>query len=309
MLSVIIPSFNEEDNIQNTAVAIKNVLDGGKIDFEIIFADDGSRDSTWEKIKKEHERDKRVNGLRLSRNFGKESAILSGLKAAGGDCVAVIDCDLQHPPEALLEMYKLWANGAEVVEGKKSSRGRENGVYKGLSGLFYRLIQSASGIDMADTSDFKLLDRKAVNAIISMPERSPFFRALSGWVGFKSETVYYDVRERAFGEKKWSAGMLIKYAVRNLMSFTGFPLWLSAAAGILTVAASLVLMILSLAGVHLGSFNMGVIVLMLIGGMILLSTAAAGYYIYRIYGETQRRPRFIVSDTTLDNDFNFYDGE
>lgn len=297
MLSVVIPSYNEEENILNTAEVIAGVLVGAKIDYELIFVDDGSKDSTWDKIEKAHEINLKSRGVRLSRNFGKEGAIFAGLEASTGDCCCVIDCDLQHPPQVITKMYELWQNGAEVVEGKKSSRGHENKLYRSLSQMFYGLIQSASKIDMANTSDFKLLDKRVVDAILSLPERITFFRALSGWVGFKSETVYYEVQERAYGSRKWTVKMLLGYAIRNLSSFTGAPLYISTILGIAVILTSLVLMILSLCGVPLGSFNMGIIVLMLIGGGILECLGIGCYYISRIYEEIKHRPRYIVSKT------------
>ncbi|MCD7823928.1 MAG: glycosyltransferase family 2 protein [Oscillospiraceae bacterium] len=297
MLSVVIPSFNEEPNIQNTAKVISGVLDESGIDFEIIFSDDGSGDGTWNEITVAHDADPRVCGIRFSRNFGKESAIWAGLEAARGDCAVVIDCDLQHPPKVIPEMYRLWQNGAEVVEGKKSSRGKESGIYKAFSNLFYKLIASASGIDMANTSDFKLLDRKVIDAILSMSERTTFFRALSGWVGFHSESITYDVEERAFGEKKWTPKMLIKYAVKNLMAFTSVPLYLSGVLGGIISAISAVLFILKCCGVGLGSFGGSEILLLLTGGLILICLSIIGRYLAQIYEEIKHRPKYIISDT------------
>lgn len=296
MLSVIIPSYNEEQNIRNTAEVISQVLDGSGIDFELIFPDDGSKDNTWREIVLAHEKDPRVSGLRFSRNFGKESAIWAGLEAAKGDCAVVIDCDLQHPPKVIPEMCKMWQNGAEVVEGKKSSRGKESGIYKAFSKLFYKLIASASGIDMADTSDFKLLDRKVIDAILSMQERTTFFRALSGWVGFRSESITYDVEERAYGERKWTPKMLIKYAVRNLIAFTSVPLYISGFLGGIISIISIVLFILKCCGVGLGSFGGSQILLLLTGGLILICLSIIGRYLVQIYEEIKHRPKYIISD-------------
>lgn len=301
MLSVIIPSYNEEMNIKNTAGVISRVLDESGIDFEIIFSDDGSKDNSWREILLAHEKDNRVSGLRFSRNFGKESAIWAGLEAANGDCAVVIDCDLQHPPAVIPEMYRLWQNGAQVVEGKKSSRGKESGIYKALSKLFYKLIASASGIDMENTSDFKLLDRKVIDAILSMPERTTFFRALSGWVGFRSETVTYDVEERAFGERKWTPKMLIKYAVKNLMAFTSVPLYISGVLGGIISVASVILLILKWCGVGLGSFGGSQIMILLTGGLILICLSIIGRYLAQIYEEIKHRPKYIISDSIKSN--------
>ena len=221
MLSVVIPSYNEEDNIPAAAKEITAVLEKENINCELIFVDDGSRDGSWDKIISLNRLDKRIRGVKFSRNFGKEGAILAGLEAAKGEAAVVIDCDLQHPPEKIPEMYRLWQGGAKVVEGRKSSRGDESLAYGSLSKVFYGLIQSTSKIDMRDASDFKLIDRRVIDNILALPERITFFRALSGWVGFESATVYYDVAARHAGKRRWTTGKLIGYAIRNLTSFTG----------------------------------------------------------------------------------------
>lgn len=298
MLSVILPSYNEEDNISNTAAVISRMLEENKIEYELIFVDDGSRDASWEVICKESKKNRRVRGVRFSRNFGKEGAIFAGLKAAVGDCAVVMDCDLQHPPQTVLEMYDKWLNGAEVVEGKKRSRGKESSAYGGLSKLFYKLIKSASGIDMIDTSDFKLLDRKVINALLDLPERITFFRALSGWVGFKTETVWFDVAPRAFGERKWTTKMLLGYAIRNLSSFTGMPLYISTILGLFIILAAVVIWILLLCGVNLSSFNAANTAILFVMGLILETVGILSYYVSRIYEEIKNRPRYIVSNTT-----------
>lgn len=298
MLSIVIPSYNEGDNIRNTAQVIGNLLSENEIEYEIIFVDDGSKDGTWKEITMLNSTDERIRGVRLSRNFGKEGGILAGLEAVRGEAAVVMDCDLQHPPETIIEMYRLWQEGAQVVEGRKSSRGKENFFYGALSSLFYGLIQLTSKIDMKNASDFKLIDRRVIDAILALPERITFFRALSGWVGFESRVVYYDVGERKIGNRKWTSSMLFGYAIRNLTSFTGIPLYLSTLIGFFVVFAAIVLFILSACGVNLGSFNLGVITLMLIGGLILECLGISSYYVSRVYEEVKHRPRFIVSNTT-----------
>ena len=243
MLSVVIPSYNEEDNIPAAAKEITAVLEKENINCELIFVDDGSRDGSWDKIISLNRLDKRIRGVKFSRNFGKEGAILAGLEAAKGEAAVVIDCDLQHPPEKIPEMYRLWQGGAKVVEGRKSSRGDESLAYGSLSKVFYGLIQSTSKIDMRDASDFKLIDRRVIDNILALPERITFFRALSGWVGFESATVYYDVAARHAGKRRWTTGKLIGYAIRNLTSFTGIPLYISTAMGLIVILASLVLLV------------------------------------------------------------------
>lgn len=174
-LSIIIPSFNEQDNIERTFQAINMLLKQETIPFEVIFIDDGSKDLTYIHILELSQKNPEVKGLSFSRNFGKEAAIFAGLEAACGACCVVMDCDLQHPVSLLPEMYRLWQDGYEIVEGVKASRGKENPLHTFCANSFYRIISKATGIDMSKASDFKLIDRKAMDALLFMPERAPFF--------------------------------------------------------------------------------------------------------------------------------------
>lgn len=294
MISVVIPSYNEEENIADCAREITSVLENEE--YELIFVDDGSRDLTWQKICEisgEH-----VRGLRFSRNFGKEAAIRAGLDACAGDAAVVIDCDLQHPPAVIPEMIRKWRDGAKVVEGKKSYRGKEGSAHGFSAKVFNKLMSNATGFDMSDASDFILLDRSALDALLSYNESGSFFRALAQFVGFEHEVVYYQVNAREKGKGKFTLGILISYAVRNIAAFSALPLYLSLFAGLSAVAASAVLYILKWCGVPLGSFSAGVITLMLIGGMILSALGVIGYYLSRIYDEIKHRPKYIISHDT-----------
>lgn len=202
LLSVIIPSFNEEGMIHKTSQTISRILEDNGISYELIFVNDGSTDSTWVKIQSETEHNSCIKGINFSRNFGKESAIYAGLFYSSGDCCVVIDCDLQHPPEKIVEMYRLWENGYEIIEGIKHSRGQnESRTHFFAAKCFYKIISRLTDIDMSRASDFKLLDRKAVNALLNIKEKNAFFRALSSWIGFKTTTVEFDVRERDWRDK------------------------------------------------------------------------------------------------------------
>lgn len=213
LLSIIIPAYNEEKMIAAAAREIYNILDIERIPNEIIFVDDGSGDATWEEINKVSQKIRSVRGIHFSRNFGKEAAIMCGLSHASGECCVVMDCDLQHPPKKITEMYSLWKQGYEIVEGLKSSRGKESKIHALAASIFYKLESSAVGFDMSNTSDFKLLDRKAVNSILEMKEQKPFFRALSSWIGYEKTNIQFDVQERSVGKSKWSLMSLIKYAI------------------------------------------------------------------------------------------------
>lgn len=300
MLSVILPSYNEEKMIRPAAETLAAILDAESIPFELVFVNDGSKDNTWAEICSAREADSRVCGICFSRNFGKEAAMFAGLEKARGDCCVVLDCDLQHPPEKIVEMYRLWEQGYEVVEGIKHDRGEESGMHRFAANTFYGLISHATGMDMGSSSDFKLLDRKVVDTLNAMPERNVFFRALSFWVGFKKAEVEYDVRERTAGESKWSTKSLIKYAITNIGSFSSAPLHLITILGVVTLVISvvfgLVALIQKISGTALGGFTTVILLLLFIGSLIMISLGIIGYYIARIYEEIKGRPRYIIEE-------------
>ena len=299
MLSVVLPSYNEEKMIPIAASRLGKILSEAKIDYELLFVDDGSHDRTWEEIRRCSKDDRHVVGVHFSRNFGKESAMFAGLEQARGDCVVVMDCDLQHPPEKIVEMYRLWEEGYEVVEGIKEDRGEESAFHKFASNSFYSLISRATGMDMAASSDFKLLDRKVVDTLNALPERNVFFRALSFWVGFKKAEVRYRVQERTEGQSKWSTKSLIKYAVTNIASFSSAPLHMVTVMGVLTLLVAVVFGIISLVqklmGVAQPGFTTVILLLLIIGSFLMISLGIIGYYLARIYDEIKGRPRYIIS--------------
>ncbi len=299
LLSVIIPSYNEQDMISTTFQTVKEILDKSRIPFEIIFIDDGSKDLTYENIVNLSQGHPEVKGISFSRNFGKESAIFAGLKEAKGECCVIMDCDLQHPPAAIVEMYRLWEEGYEIVEGVKASRGKENPLHTFCANGFYSIISKLTGIDMANASDFKLLDRQAVDSLLEMPERAPFFRALSSWIGFQTCQVPFEVQERTVGTSKWSLWSLIKYAIRNITSFSGAPMQFVAFLGWIMLLFSLILGVQSLyryfTGTALEGFTTVILLQLIIGSVLMISLGIIGHYISRIYDEIKRRPRYIIS--------------
>ena len=299
MLSVILPSYNEEAMIATAAETVSRILDEAGIAHELLFIDDGSRDRTWSEIQRVAALNPHVVGVHFSRNFGKESAMFAGLEQARGDCCVVIDCDLQHPPEKIVEMYRLWEQGYEVIEGIKEGRGEETGLHRFCATSFYALISRATGLDMAASSDFKLLDRKVVDTLNRMPERNVFFRALSFWVGFKKAEVRYSVRERTAGESKWSTRSLIRYAINNIGSFSSAPLHIVTVLGcimlVIAVVFSFVALVQKLSGVALGGFTTVILLLLFSSSIVMISLGIIGYYIARIYEEIKGRPRYIIS--------------
>lgn len=300
MISVIIPAFNEEKMIPLTAKTISSILAEASIPYELLFIDDGSRDRTWQEIQNASRTVPGVRGVHFSRNFGKEAAMFAGLERADGDCVVIIDCDLQHPPEKIVEMYRLWESGYEVVEGIKEDRGKESGLHRFAANSFYSLISKAVNMDMSSASDFKLLDRKVVDTLNQMPERNVFFRALSYWVGYKKTEVTYCVRERTEGESKWSTRALIRYAVTNITSFSSLPLHCITMMGALMLVISIVFSVLSLVqkimGVAAEGFTTVIILLLFTGSIIMLSLGVIAYYIGKMYDELKGRPRYIIAD-------------
>ena len=300
MLSVILPSYNEEKMIHIAAARLADILGGAGIEYELLFVDDGSSDKTWSEISAASEKDSHVVGLHFSRNFGKEAAMFAGLERAKGDCVVVIDCDLQHPPEKIVEMYRLWEQGYEVVEGIKEDRGEESGFHRFAAKSFYGLISKATGMDMSSSSDFKLLDRKVVDTLNKMPERSVFFRALSFWVGFKKAEVTYCVQEHTEGVSKWSTRSLVRYALTNITSFSSAPLHIVTVLGVIMLAVSVIMGVIALVqklcGVALGGFTTVILLLLFASSIIMISLGIIGYYIAKIYDEIKGRPRYIIAD-------------
>ena len=302
LLSIVLPAYNEEQNISNTARVLSGLLTENQIEYELVFISDGSRDGTFEEIRKEAERDPRIKGAEFSRNFGKEAGIFAGLAMASGDAVIVMDCDLQHPPGAIPEMWKKWKEGAEIVEGIKKSRGKESLGHKLSAGLFYKIMSRLIKMDMNASSDFKLLDRKVVDVLLGLPERNTFFRALTFWSGFRTETVSYEVQERQYGESKWSFFSLMKYAVANATSFSTLPLQLVTVMGMISILFSIILAVQTLVKYLMGTavegFTTVILLILIIGGFLMLSLGIIGHYIARIYEEVEGRPKYIISKVT-----------
>ena len=300
LLSVVLPSYNEEASIPRAADTVSALLTEAGIPHEIIFVDDGSRDRTWETIQAQTQRYAQVRGVRFSRNFGKEAAIFAGLAQSKGDCTVVMDCDLQHPPEKVIEMYRLWQQGYQVVEGVKASRGKENPLHTFAARSFYSIISKATGIDMSRASDFKLLDRRAVDTLLAMREKNAFFRALSSWIGFRTTQVEFEVQPRLEGESKWSIRSLVRYALTNIAAFSTAPLQLVTLLGVVVFCCSVVLGIWSLiqkvTGQALEGFTTVILLQLLIGSILMICLGIIGYYIAKIYEEIKDRPRYIVAE-------------
>lgn len=311
LLSIILPSFNEKQNISHTAKVLQEMLQKRKFDFELIFISDGSKDGTYEEIKRLAKEDPRIKGAEFSRNFGKEAAIFAGLQLALGDACVVMDCDLQHPPELIPEMMERWEQGYEVVEGIKKSRGKESIGHKVFAGLFYGMMSKLMHMDMNASSDYKLLDRKVMNVLLGLTERNTFFRALSFWAGFRSTKIEYEVQEREYGSSKWSFSSLVRYAITNVTSFSTVPLQIVTVTGVISIIFSLILAVQTILRYFMGTsvegFTTVILLILIIGGFIMLSLGIIGHYIARIYEEVKGRPKYIIRDVTENVQGNIVD--
>ena len=299
MLSVVIPSYNEKGLVLKASQRLSEILSEAGIVYELIFVDDGSRDTTWEEICIASENNDAVKGISFSRNFGKESAIFAGLEMASGECCAVIDCDLQHPPEKLVDMYNLWQQGYEIVNGVKEDRGRESAAHGFAAKCFYKLMSNAINIDMSRSSDFKLMDRKVVNVLLSLSERKTFFRALVGWAGYKSVDVPFCVEERTEGATHFSTKALFKYAISNINSYSSAPMQIVTVLGSIFLFFSVILgiqtFIKHLLGNAADGFTTVILLLLIIGSIQMIGLGIIGYYISQIFIECKARPRYLIS--------------
>lgn len=300
-VTVVIPVYNEELLIRENVGVIAGFLTQAGTRFTILLVDDGSKDSTWQKLKELSNENNYVKALRLSRNFGKEAAICAGLEEADGDACIIMDSDLQHPPQLIPEMIRLWRDeGYDVIEGVKSSRGNESLVKKVGAGMFYSILSRLSGLDMQQASDFKLLDRKVVDAWKSMSERGTFFRGMSAWVGYNRKSLPFSVGTRTRGTSKWSVLNLFTLAIKAITSFSSFPLHIVTFIGVFFLIGALVLGIqtiyMKVSGMALSGFTTVILLLLIIGSALMISLGIIGSYIARIYDEVKFRPRYIVSE-------------
>jgi len=300
-ISVIIPVYNEENQIIENINEVRKVLSESGDNFEMLLVDDGSTDDTWLKIKMLSKNISEVRALRFSRNFGKEAALCAGLEAAKGEACVIMDADLQHPPELIPQMISLWKkDGYEVVEGIKAFRGNEKLINKIGAHMFYFLVSKLSGFDINKASDFKLLDKKVVEAWRTMKERDTFFRGMSAWVGFRRVSIPFKIKDRTKGVSKWSIIKLFKLAINAITSFSSFPLQIVTFLGLIFLTFSIVLGVqtlgMKLRGIALDGFTTVILLLLIIGSTLMISLGIIGTYIARIYEEVKRRPRYIVTE-------------
>lgn len=301
LISIVLPVFCEADNIGALVVDIQEKIAGLGIGYEFVLVDDGSTDSTWAEVERLQTEYPELRGARLSRNFGKDLALCAGLEMARGDAVIVMDADGQHPPTLLPEMIKLWRDtDVEIVEGVKLSRGSETIFSKLSAGIFYVLWNKLSGFELRGASDYKLLDRQAVDAYLRMNERHVFFRGMTAWLGFKRAQLPFEVAERKGGSSGWSLLKRVRLAVDGISGFSSMPLQLVTLTGIAFLGFSLVFgiytLVMQLSGHSVSGFATVILLLLFIGSLLMISLGIIGIYVARIYEEIKHRPRFVIAE-------------
>ena len=302
-ISILIPAYNEEPVLDKLFTRLANLANETKdYDFEFLFVNDGSKDQTLDFIKDYADTDPRVSYLNLSRNFGKEIGMIAGLDHATGDAVVIIDADLQDPPELIPEMIKLWEDGYDDVYAKRKSREGESWFKKFTSKMYYKTLQSVTRIPIQeDTGDFRLLDRRVVEALKQFRESQRNTKAMFSWVGFHKKEILYDRDSRAAGETKWNYIKLVELAIDGITSFTTAPLRISTYAGIaVSILAFIYLVYLVIRtvflGVDLAGYPSMMAVILFLGGVQLLSLGIIGEYIGRIFNETKQRPLYLIEE-------------
>ncbi len=303
LLSVVIPCMNEEEVLRETHRRLAAVLEGISLNFEIVYVDDGSTDSTYDLLHELQAHDSRIRVIRLSRNFGHQVAITAGLEHASGDAVAIVDADLQDPPEVILDFVAKWLDGYDVVYGVRTERDGETAFKRWTAKFFYRFISHLSDTRIPlDTGDFRLMDRRVVDTLLSMPERDRFVRGMVSWLGFSQTGVEYRRAPRLAGVTKFSLFKMVRFALDGIFSFSILPLRLATWTGFVASGLAVLGIIIVLLDRLLGApglvkgWSSAIIAQLFIGGVQLICIGIIGEYVGRIYGESKRRPLYIVQE-------------
>ena len=303
IVTILIPAYNEEevlsslfDRLDGLANSIKNYK------FEFLFVNDGSRDNTLEIIKSQAKKDSRVSYINLSRNFGKEIAMIAGIDHVRGDAMVIIDADLQDPPELIPEMIKHWEEGYDDVYARRSSREGETWLKKKTSEMYYKILQSSTNIPIQiDTGDFRLLDRRCIDALKQFRESQRNTKAMFSWIGYKKKEIFYNRDPRLAGTTKWNYRKLFNLAIDGITSFTTAPLRIATITGLLISAISFLyiiyLLVRPLFGVSTGAgYSSTLAVILFMGGVQMLFLGIIGEYIGRIFNETKNRPLYFIEE-------------
>lgn len=302
LISVVIPLYKEGSHLSVFLSDLKTALQQTGCPFELVLIDDGSPDDTWEKIKDQGRTLPSLRAVRLTRNFGKESALCAGLERARGDAVIVMDGDGQHPPSLVPLMVEKWqTSGADIVQAVKTRRGREPFTGKLGAILFYLILDKLSGFELKGSSDFKLMNRKVVTAWLAMQERNVFFRGMTAWMGFSTVQIPFEVLARGMGKSGWSYLNRVRLALNGITTFSSFPLRLVTFAGVIffffAIGLGVQTLYLKLTGRALSGFATVILLQLLIGSLLMISLGIIGEYLARIFEEVKARPRYVVSES------------
>lgn len=300
---MLIPCYNEEASLPLLYAELVKVMDSCKsYGWEVLFVNDGSRDNTLSIIKDLRQKDSRLSYVDLSRNFGKENAMLAGFDYVTGDCMVIMDADLQHPPHVILKMVEKWEQGYDDVYAKRVTRGKESWLRKKASLLFYSLLQKTTKIEiLQNVGDFRLLDRCCIEALKSLRESERYTKGMFCWIGFKKTSVDFEQKERIAGKSSWNFLGLFDLAIEGITSFTTAPLRLSSILGFIIAILSFILMLFHLVkaliwGDPIQGFPTLVVIILFLGGIQLLSIGILGEYLGRVFNESKNRPVYIVRE-------------
>lgn len=301
LITILVPAYNEEEVLDMLYDRLKSLIEQNtKYDFEILLVNDGSKDNTLKIMKNLRAKDKRVNYLNLSRNFGKETAMIAGLDYCRGDAVVIIDADLQDPPELITEMIEYWEKGYDDIYAKRKSRKGETWLKKFTSTMYYKILQAFTKIEIQkDTGDFRLLDRRCVEALKSIRESQRYTKGLFSWIGYNKKEILYDRDPRAAGKTKWNYKKLIDLSIDGITSFTTTPLRWSAIIGIIVSMAGFIYMIAIIiktivSGVDVPGYASTMVVILFLGGIQLIFLGVIGEYLGRAFYETKGRPLYFI---------------
>ena len=302
----MIPCYNEQESLPLLYKAIFDVMEdqrvASKYEFEIMLVNDGSADSTLAIMRQLHKEDSRINYIDLSRNFGKENAMMAGFDYVTGDCCIIMDADLQDPPEVVFHMIEKWEEGYEDVYAKRVSRGKESWLRRRLSMRFYKILNKMSKVEMLqNVGDFRLLDKRCVEAMKSLKETERYTKGLFCWIGYKKAEIQFDRGDRVAGTTSWSMWKLMKLGIDGIISFTTAPLHLATWLGIVISFLAFVYLVFILIktlifGDPVAGFPTLISVILFIGGVLLLCVGILGEYVARMYSETKRRPGYLVRE-------------
>ena len=302
-VTIIVPAYNEEESLPFLYERLEKLInENTNYEFEILFVNDGSKDKTIDLIKEYREKDKRINYVDFARNFGKEIAMIAGLDYATGDCVIFIDADLQDPPELIPEMIKYWEEGYDDVYAQRRSRKGETWLKKFTSKMYYRVLQSLTKVPIQkDTGDFRLLDKRCVNALRKMRETGRNSKSMFSWIGYKKKAIFYDRDPRVAGSTKWNYAKLINLAIDGITSFTTSPLRISTYIAIPTFLALLVYFIYVIVkcirlNVAIQAFQAIILLILFFTGIQILLFGIVGEYLGIIFNESKHRPLYLVNE-------------